>query len=283
MNRKGRAKIAQETLNIIELGGYHNQLGNYVSLKEDIENAIESSLHMAEPVLKEHLRTAQEKVESIVESSIQYEVKNCTTFEGVKHLLKNSKEVVCLNFASSKNPGGGFLGGSQAQEEALARASAMYPCLTKHMDMYLNNREAKRLLYSHDMIYSKRVPVFRNDNDELINEPFSTSIITSAAVNSGAVLRKKPDSEELINREMKVRARYILSLAISQGYESIVLGAWGCGVFKNEPTAVANIFFEILEDEGFGKAFRNILFAVLDNSKDLITYASFNDRFENKL
>ena len=280
MNRNQRAKVAQQTLEILELGEYVNCASVKVDIRDAVDLSVGSSKHYTEADLTLALNETKGKIsEFSATDSCQYLVENCTTFAGVKSLLKTSDNVVCLNFASAKNPGGGFLGGSQAQEEALTRASALYPCLSKHMDMYLSNRKANRLLYSHDMIYAKDVPVFRDDRDNLLDEAYKASIITAAAVNAGNVLRKQPDSQDIINREMLNRARYVLSVAAVNGYRDIVLGAWGCGVFKNDPAVIADIFYRLLQDEGFKYLFDKVFFAVLDHSKDKSTYISFRDRF----
>ena len=280
MNRNQRAKVAQETLSIIESGSYINKNSEFVDIKEEISRAISSSMHYDEQSLATLLEEAMLKIKERGEQGgFNYFVENCTTFSGVRKLLEVSDKVVCLNFASAKNPGGGFLGGSQAQEEALARASALYPCLTKHMDMYLNNRQQSRLLYSHDMIYSKGIPVFRDDRDELLDDFFSASIITSAAVNAGSVLRKQPESGELIEKEMLSRARYVLSIAVANDYRNIVLGAWGCGVFRNKPPVIAEVFFQLLESESFKYCFDNVFFAVLDSTKDKKIFHAFHSRF----
>ncbi|MCW8877005.1 MAG: TIGR02452 family protein [Kangiellaceae bacterium] len=280
MNRNGRAKIAQETLEIINSGGYVNHSGNRVDLGEAITKAVDSSQHYDESMLNIELNEVQLDLGLLEKRETRYLVENCTTFTGVKKLLEYTDRVICLNFASSKNPGGGFLGGSQAQEESLARGSALYPCLTKHMEMYLRNRQENRLLYSHDMIYAKNIPVFRDDNDKLLDKPYKASIITSAAVNAGVVLRKKPEAQSQIDTEMKNRARLVLSLAVSKGYKDIVLGAWGCGVFKNTPSNIAKTFYELLKHEGFDRAFESVFFAVLDHSSSLETFEVFRDRFQ---
>ncbi|TQV87981.1 TIGR02452 family protein [Aliikangiella coralliicola] len=283
MNRNKRANIAQETLEIIERGSYINSKGENVELAQDIKKAVDSSVHYDELALN----NLSDKVTDVLANCDQgkflgYLVENCTTFEGAQTLLKQFNDVLCLNFASAKNPGGGFLGGSQAQEEALARASALYPCLTKHMDMYLKNREENKVLYSHDMIYSKDVPVFRNEAGELFDKPYTVSFITSAAVNAGVALRKEPGCEFKIRREMKDRARHVLSVAIENGHELIVLGAWGCGVFRNRPEVVASIFYELMEYEGFKYAFRKVGFSVLDLTKSLEIYNVFSRKFCDK-
>ncbi|HBR75644.1 MAG TPA: TIGR02452 family protein, partial [Cyanobacteria bacterium UBA11159] len=64
-------------------------------------------------------------------SKTQFEVRNETTLMGGERiaLTQKFKKIGVLNFASAKNPGGGFLRGTQAQEESLARSSALYKSL----------------------------------------------------------------------------------------------------------------------------------------------------------
>ena len=112
-------------------------------------------------------------------------------------------KVLCLNFASAKNPGGGFLNGSQAQEESLARATGLYPCISQMTQLYEKNRYYGSCLYLNDMIYSPQVPVIRDDNDELLNKIFLISILTAPAVNAGAV-RKNAKKQEINKIETKL-------------------------------------------------------------------------------
>lgn len=100
--------------------------------------------------------------------------------------------MLALNFASARHPGGGFLGGSQAQEESLARASGLSPCLNQFQEMYDTNQRFSSCLYTDHMIYAPDVPVFRDDDDRLLEEPFLVSILTAPAVNAGAVRRNEP-------------------------------------------------------------------------------------------
>src|SRR5262249_17412335 len=105
----------------------------------------------------------------------EFRVVNCTTLAAARQLVREegAADVLCLNFASGKNPGGGFLNGSQAQEESLARATGLYPCLTPMRAMYDANRQFDSCLYTDHMIYSPRVPVFRDDDDALLSEPYA--------------------------------------------------------------------------------------------------------------
>src|SRR6185312_12808515 len=98
--------------------------------------------------------------------------------------------VVALNFASAKNPGGGFLGGAKAQEEDLCRCSALYTCQLTQSAYYEVNRATSSMLYTDNIIYSPDVPFFRDDRLQLLDEPFTVSIITAPAPNAGQAALK---------------------------------------------------------------------------------------------
>src|SRR4029077_4484905 len=98
---------------------------------------------------------------------------NGTTLAAARQLHEQygPERIALLNFASARNPGGGFLSGSQAQEESLARASGLYASLSRMTDYYGANRRSKSALYTDHMVYSPLVPVFRDDDDRLLDEP----------------------------------------------------------------------------------------------------------------
>ena len=176
-----------------------------------------------------------------------------------------------LNFASARNPGGGFLSGSQAQDESLARASGLYASISRMTEYYEANRRQRSALYTDHMIDSPRVPVFRDDADRLIDEPWCVSMITAPAANAGAVRSNEPENGPLIAEVMGRRIAYVLALAAHQGHDGLVLGAWGCGVFANDPGEVASLFADqLLGDGHYAGAFSEIIFAVLDRRGDII-------------
>ena len=187
MKKSNRKEIAKQTLEIIETGGYRNNLNETVSIKKETENAIEkSTLFRPGDFTEEFILTR-------IKGGTQIEVTDESTLESAKRICKEDEKAnpFVLNFASAKNPGGGFLSGSQAQEESLARSSALYPCLTKHREMYDYNRGRRTMLYSDYMIYSPDVPVFRNDDGSLIQKPYLVSFMTSPAVNAGVFREKR--------------------------------------------------------------------------------------------
>jgi uncharacterized protein (TIGR02452 family) len=180
-------------------------------------------------------------------------------------------DVACLVFASARNPGGGFLNGAQAQEESLARGSALYACLRAAGDFYAYHRAHRDLTYSDRVIYSPRVPVFRDDRGEFLPEPYPVSFLTAAAPNRSAM---STDQRELadIPGVLRRRATRVLRIAAANGHRRLVLGAWGCGVFGNEPAVVADAFADALRACPW---FDEITFAVLDRGSGTPTYTAF--------
>src|SRR4030095_3387218 len=120
------------------------------------------------------------------------EVQNETTFAALARLVGSNGHLAGLNFASAKNPGGGFLNGSLAQEEALACASGLYPCLLQAPEYYERNRANRSALYLDLAIFSPLVPFFRNDAGTLLEKPVLASVSTAPAPNAEAIAHKEP-------------------------------------------------------------------------------------------
>lgn len=184
--------------------------------------------------------------------------------------LAHAEHLGVLNFASAKNPGGGFLGGAQAQEEALARSSGLYPCLLEVPEHYARNRAFGSALYLDLAIVSPRVPVFRTDAGGWLPDAVLATIITCAAPNKGAIeqqlARREGDARDrdvdAIEVTLRRRADFVLALAAHAGVTDLVLGAWGCGVFRNDPALVADAFRAPLAST-HARAFASVTFAIL--------------------
>lgn len=280
-NRNIRAKKAQETLDIIEKGVY-NVSGREIQLRDSISQSIEAT----RLYVPEYFSNIASDVDQLLQErkyQTVVEVENCTSMEAAEKLVKSEGRIACLNFASAKNPGGGFLGGSQAQEESLTRASALYPTLMKYFtEMYEYNRSQRTYLYSDYMIYSPDVVFFKSDNDNLLANPYKMDILTSPAVNIGAMKQhKRFDELEKSEHVMMKRIDKILSVFLLQGVEMLILGAWGCGVFRNSPEDIARYFAHYLKGNGkYVSAFKQVVFAVFDRSKTLENIRAFEDRFQ---
>lgn len=113
---------------------------------------------------------------------------------------------------------------------------------------------------------------FEDDNGELLSSPYHVAIVTAPAVNAGAT--RQP---ELINSTMMERIQRILRAFKMNKHHSLVLGAFGCGVFKNDPMDVGRMFRQHLQSDEFKDCFKRIIFAVLTSEN----YQVFNEVFTN--
>ncbi|KAH8829560.1 hypothetical protein DL96DRAFT_1062382 [Flagelloscypha sp. PMI_526] len=182
----------------------------------------------------------------------------------------SSGKVGVLNFASAKNPGGGFLTGAQAQEETIARSSNLYPSLmtaTAQQFYTLHNKDPQWGYYSHAMIYSPGTTIFRNDGGDWI-PPIQVDVLTSPAVNAGVVRnhhRRGDQLEAEIAAVMKERMARLLYLFEKEGATHLVLGSFGTGVFKNDVPTIATIWAELLlaPDARFRHSFEEVIFGII--------------------
>jgi uncharacterized protein (TIGR02452 family) len=279
-SRNTRARIARETVEILERGWYAAPGGRKVSVSDLQAHARAHTRLYAPDDFAEVLRRRDERPGRSRETD--FRVVNCTTLAAARRLIhdEGAGDVLCLNFASAKNPGGGFLNGSQAQEESLARASGLYACIAPMRAMYDTNRQLGSCLYTDHMIYSPRVPVFRDDDDALLTEPYAVSVITAPAVNAGAL---RAGERSRVEPTMLGRTEKVLAVAAAHGHEVLVLGAWGCGVFRNDPADVARWFrHHLCGGAALRGAFRTVVFAVLDKSPDEHTLRPFAKCFGSR-
>ena len=190
---------------------------------------------------------------------------------------RGSSPIAVLNFASAKNPGGGFINGAMAQEESLAASSCLYNTLIAHETYYKNNRACNTMMYTNHAIYSPDVVFFRDGSFRLLEKPVTASVLTLPAVNMGQVLLKGEDAA-LAKQAMRERMKLALAIFASQKCSHLILGAYGCGVFRNDPNEVAAWWQELLENH-FPDIFRTVIFAVLDKSVSQSCIMPFQDIF----
>lgn len=198
-----RMAIAQNTLEILEAGYYISPNGDRVDLAGELQVCLDETGYYEPDTLSKIEREVLASTPKF--SNTEFDVRNETTLVGAERTARTGKfeKIGVLNFASAKNPGGGFLRGAQAQEESLARSSALY-------------------------------------------------------------------------RSLLIRGSKLLSLADRRGCDALVLGAWGCGVFQNDPSVVAQMFADLLLPTGqFWGRFNSVLFSVLDSSQHQKIWAEF--------
>ena len=274
MKRSNRMELAKQTVDIVERGSYVSASGRTVDIAATVSKCRTGTQLYRPEALKRIRREVLAHPANAATTT--FEVVNETTLAGIARLVSSGKgNVAALNFASAKNPGGGFLNGSQAQEESLARSSALHASLLCAWEFYERHRASPSLLYSDAMILSPGCPIFRDDSGTLLEEPHPATFITSAAPNAGAAATNRPQELAKIPEVFDRRCEYVLALAASQGYKNLVLGAWGCGVFRNDPEIVAKGFAAHLRGGSWFGRFDHVVFSVLDSSASQDTFSPF--------
>jgi uncharacterized protein (TIGR02452 family) len=255
--------LAHETLEIVKVGGYRTASGQDISVasvvgsacRRKVSIAPDAALPAAPPTRFDEMRI---------------QVANETTAGAAQRLLSQHRTIV-LNFANALVPGGGFVGGARAQEESLCRASALFETL-RGDTMYDVHAQKDDPGSSDYAILSPDVPFFRDEMWALLEEPFLLSVLTCAAPVASRLGRER--AAEML----RGRIRRVLAIMLAYRYEGIVLGAWGCGAFGNDPQTTAVDFRDALLGP-FRGAFREVVFAVADWSPERRTLGPFRDAF----
>jgi uncharacterized protein (TIGR02452 family) len=212
--------------------------------------------------------------EPIAFTETRVQVTNETTLGASLRLVERGLRPLALNFANGIYPGGGFLDGARAQEETLCRSSALYQTLAD--DPMYEEHGKRQLPDSTDWaIYSPDVPVFRTDDGTELQHPWLLSFITCAAPYAPVV--GQPKAGDLLQK----RIHRVFAISRSYGHSALVLGAWGCGAFANDPHRTALDFRQTLEND-FSRAFSDIVFAIADWSPERIFLGPFRDVFCSK-
>ncbi len=258
----GRTRIAETTLAACDAGFYTNACG------ERVELAFADSVRGTVVI-----ETLAPMVRAPRTTSVT--VTGESTIEALRR-LDGRGHVGCLNFASARRPGGGFLGGAQAQEETLARSSALYRCLQVAPAYYQRNRAHDLPVYLDLAIYSPRVPFIRDDAGGWLDAPVRASVITCPAPNAGALAKYGTHGPAELRAIFVSRGTLVLEIARHFAIETLVLGAWGAGVFRNDPALVADVFGELLAGP-FAGAFGEVVFAVMGEAT--ANHRAFASRF----
>ncbi|MBR4734006.1 MAG: TIGR02452 family protein [Lachnospiraceae bacterium] len=261
-------QIARETIKITQEESYQAD-GRTVSFpKANYDNVLVISPKMGEDLL------AWDLSQRYLDGACIFEVCNADSYQAA-HRLENP---LVMNFANAHNPGGGFLLGATAQEEALCRCSTLYASIHSReaAEMYRYNNSHLSTVESDYMLLSPDVLVFRNEKCELLEEPFHVGVVTIPAPNRrGAAMLT---SSATIRETMLRRIRIMLRMAANHGYKNLVLGAWGCGAFGNNPKEVAAYFKQVLVEEEYGRCFEKVCFAIY-GKEDGRNITAFREQF----
>lgn len=194
--------------------------------------------------------------------------------DSVSTLEKYSESGKCcvLNMASYKRPGGGVERGARAQEEGLFRCSNLFTVIDK----------SHYPLQENECLYTKDAVFFKDFNYNYIN-PITSDVITIAAINLNN--NAKYDDVQTSLDYLKItkeKIRLMLTLPAQNGVDNLILGAWGCGVFKNDPKVMSGLFYDILFNEGYINLYDNVVFGIINDHNSVDNnFGIFNKTFND--
>ncbi len=226
------------------------------------------------------------------EEETQITVSRDRSYQAAIRLHRENPEdkIAVMNFANAFHPGGGVNRGSSAQEESLCRTSTLYPILDQEMlkeSFYKHHYEMKTSKASDSLIYTEGIIICKTDEDLPKRLPkkdwVTVDVITIAAPDlrykSNIMMPLTGDGvimndAELFGYHVK-RAIHMLTCAASKGANILVLGAFGCGAFHNNPEVVARAYNIALRE--FPKVFKKIEFAVYCRPDESRNYDVFSN------
>ncbi|GMH51614.1 hypothetical protein TrRE_jg13327 [Triparma retinervis] len=178
----------------------------------------------------------------------------------------------------AKRKGGGWLSGAQAQEESITRRSTLFSSLNSepaqpYYKLNLENikqRNGNDGLYTDALVLSQEIAILQRNKTNIFEydpAPKTCAFITCPAPNASRALKCNV-SLARIQEVFKTRLDRVLAVAVACGYEGLVLGAWGCGVFGNDPKFVASTMMKLLTTK-YKNKFKAVSFPLRrDDNKD---------------
>ena len=261
--RNMRADVFKHTVFLLQQGYYYNQKQSKVSFP-DSKIMISGTRFYDKPETTFHIPT--------INSNTIIKVENVDCLLAAEKLLKEGYHPAVLNMASRQNPGGGVQTGAGAQEENLFRRTNLFQSLFQFVPYAEKYGVRKsRLQYPLDKnfggIYTPDAIVFRGteqDGYPLLDTPYRMSFIAVAGINRPTLESPERISSDLVE-PVKNKIRTIFRIGLLHGHDSLVLGALGCGAFRNPPSHIAHLFHEVMEEPEFKNKYRLLLFAILDD------------------
>lgn len=211
----------------------------------------------------------------------QISVKNIDSVTAIFDQTKDISKIAVLDFASFKEPGGKFIEGSKAQEECLCHASNLYNILSSKAimnDYYNKNTGNTYELYKNKMIIIQKIIYLSPDKIKYPFNRFATTIVC-AAPNVKAAKNYFHVEDHVCEKAIYDRISYMLRVVSNnENISTLILGAFGCGVFGNDPILVAKCFKYVIETE-LPHRFKNIVFAIPGNPNTDANYLAFKQIF----
>lgn len=262
---------------------------DYINKHEDMLEVSESTLVKATtkfPDVKKPFAPKNKK-DKKTSYKTNISVKAIDCLYAAEEFVKQGKSVAVLNMANQFRKGGGYKNGAGAQEEDLFRRTNLISSLDEaHYAQTANADKEKNGFGENNALYSDKVTVFRKGADQnyiflRTKDHFTISVISSAAYNLKFSNVKERSKRYQTGMESKIIMQ--LETALLHGHKNLVLSAFGCGAFANNPKVVSELYKKVLNTPRYKNAFENIQFAIIPNpgaSND--NYAPFKAAFRQK-
>lgn len=290
MNKAARATLAKETINHL----VPSVLSSNPRAQEGVQNSqlFRGRTDLPKLISNDHGQTQLETTTTTTASNPPLPVRlvQSDTLDAAQelHFQHPKARIAVLNMASPLQPGGGVLRGAKAQEESLCMRSTLYPSLRP--EWYRHPRDA--------VIYTPDVLVFRSAEMKMLEakDRFYVDVISCAAPRhpevsggkDGSTSVRYADAED--EEMMSLKVKFIMRAAAKMGVTHLVLGALGCGAYRNPIGQVANIMRKCLVGKGSGRpaeedwrgaGIEQVVFAILDNSPAKVVWGPFVDELKD--
>ena len=280
--KQKNAEIFRETTKCIKAGGYTTPSGKQIHFDFTRMLHMGKCFHQEIPALSVPDVTGGTKV--------MVERNDCLV--AAERLVKEGYNPALLNFASAGHPGGGVETGARAQEETICRRSTLTRSIYAYDPRYaarygyeLQNGGHYPIVGDYAAVYSPDVTVFREGLDCLLMEnPYNVAVISCAALNlNGRYAIKLTADGRLPQRAIDItrnKIRTVFRIGLSYGHDALVLGAFGCGAFRNPPAEIARIFHGVMEEPEFKDKYRLITFSIIeDHNSNNRNLRAFGEEF----
>lgn len=283
--RTDNIDMLYDTLEIFT-NGYYEKNGKTIDIK-----LTKSQQHDSEVLLPEQVKNICDNLTIEVANDTELTDFCCVNEDSYAAAMKVKAEhpdegVLVLNFANPVHPGGGVRRGARAQEEDLCRKSSLLFSLEDGAagKYYRYNNSLHTYMASDAIIMNPTVEIIKDFKGEILEESVVVSVMTCAApmITSGLEGMTQAEYEQMFyNRivaTLKVSAHY--------GYKHLILGAWGCGAFGNDAELISRLYYKAIKELNYNgmthnDLFKQIYFAVLDNSVSQYNFELFYKYFDN--
>ena len=258
-----RAKEFRNTVEIVNQGHYATGNGKEFVFPSDDDMKRNTAFYEHEIHLPEHPHNDEATI---------VEVQNIDSLYAGVQLKEQGYNTAVLNMASRRNPGGGVTKGAGAQEETLFRRTNLFRSLYQFAP-YAGKYGITPSCHQYPLdrnfggVYTPEAICFREREQNgyaLMDSPVTLSFITVAGMNQPDMTPNGMIADHHVEG-IKNKIRTIFRIGLTHGHDALVLGALGCGAFRNPPRHVARLFHEVMDEPEFKNKYAKIVFAILDD------------------